>query len=474
MFIGNSDAFGGNSQVLTQWGPNDQIIRHTYRGFTGVTPATTVSRSIGAKLDDWVSARDYGAIGNGTADDTAALQNAITDRYATAVANGHSPLSAFVTIWIPAGVYRITQSLKLYPFVRLVGEGMDRTKIVLDNDMVMCVAQTVDGAGNTDANIGTDLATLPTGIDISGIWFDQPSDIGDAIRLQRCNRIRLDGVRLTGPRPPSTDVQLDAAGIRLDSFGTAILTEQISISGCEISGMGHAIYSMDPIEEVRITSCYIHSSWNGVVMGSAGSLSGGPKRVKVMTSSFADLDGNGISYDGANLGIISMGNSFNRVGLQFSSNPVYWGPNSRGCASMGDQFEGSVVDDIADLNPAMNLILDPQMASLTSQIPMQIGPVTLLDSDTDAPTIITYDTAEFNTITLDYSMTRGASKRMGKIRILTDGTNAVVQDDATTLGADLGVTFSYSIATGFVTLTYTTTATGEDAVMNYTEIKSFT
>ena len=58
LFIGNSNAYTGNSQVLTEWSRNDEIIRHIYTG-DHRSPAHTgaagrdVRRPLGEKLDDY-------------------------------------------------------------------------------------------------------------------------------------------------------------------------------------------------------------------------------------------------------------------------------------------------------------------------------------------------------------------------------------------------------------------------------------
>jgi Pectate lyase superfamily protein len=70
-----------------------------------------VAHTVAAKLADFVSIKDFGAIGDGTADDSTAIQAAIT-----AFANGG-------TLWLPAGVYKTTTCLTLRSNVRFLGQG---------------------------------------------------------------------------------------------------------------------------------------------------------------------------------------------------------------------------------------------------------------------------------------------------------------------------------------------------------------
>ncbi len=72
-----------------------------------------VSRSVQSKLGDWVNVKDFGAVGNGAANDTAALQAAID--YAESLGGG--------TVHFPVGTYLISATLTVQKGVRLVGEG---------------------------------------------------------------------------------------------------------------------------------------------------------------------------------------------------------------------------------------------------------------------------------------------------------------------------------------------------------------
>jgi hypothetical protein len=71
-----------------------------------------VTRTVESKLGDVVSVKDFGAVGDGVADDTAAFQAAISS-------------SANIPVYVPAGNYKITSALSLAgrtEFV-LVGDG---------------------------------------------------------------------------------------------------------------------------------------------------------------------------------------------------------------------------------------------------------------------------------------------------------------------------------------------------------------
>lgn len=69
----------------------------------GSTPTGAINRPINEKLNEWVSVKDFGAVGNGTTDDTAAVQAALNYMLNTDYSGG--------TLYIPKGTYKLTSSL---------------------------------------------------------------------------------------------------------------------------------------------------------------------------------------------------------------------------------------------------------------------------------------------------------------------------------------------------------------------------
>ena len=86
--------------------------------------------------------------------------------------------------------------------------------------------------------------------------------------------------------------------------------------------------------------------------------------------------------------------------------------------------------------------------------------------------MLQYDLSQVTAIVMDYSMTRGTLRRIGQLRIISDGTTASIVDSASDLGASLGISWGYTItgsAPSILTLTYTTTALPANNIfMKYT------
>tara|TARA_R110000868_G_C10940906_1_gene767091 strand:+ start:1413 stop:2981 length:1569 start_codon:yes stop_codon:yes gene_type:complete len=90
------------------------------------TPPGTgaIARTVQSRLQDFVSVKDFGALGVDT-DDTAAIQAAINSVQAT---NG--------TIYIPSGTYRISSQLTITNSIEIMGAGMQSTFIKKTADVV--------------------------------------------------------------------------------------------------------------------------------------------------------------------------------------------------------------------------------------------------------------------------------------------------------------------------------------------------
>ena len=94
-------------------------------------PAGTgaVATTVQTKLRESVSVKDFGAVGDGVADDTAAIQAAIDATSSGWIFNGGSLYTGGGTVFIPRGIYVISSTLTMKVGVRLVGEGYRATSL---------------------------------------------------------------------------------------------------------------------------------------------------------------------------------------------------------------------------------------------------------------------------------------------------------------------------------------------------------
>jgi hypothetical protein len=107
------------SQTRTELAATTEGLGSSKVGFSAV--ATSTGRTVQDKLRESISVKDFGAVGNGTTDDTAAIQSAI-NAVITPTGGG---------LYFPGGTYKITAKLVI-PFStgwRIHGESREGTRI---------------------------------------------------------------------------------------------------------------------------------------------------------------------------------------------------------------------------------------------------------------------------------------------------------------------------------------------------------
>lgn len=133
LFIGNGSVdegapFVGNTQVLTE---HDNLLEFIGSYQFGLSSSyaynSAIPRSIQSKLDDFVSVKDFGAVGDGITDDTDAFNDAF------AFLQGLSFPDKNKKIFVPAGIYIIKGPVNVPSKAVLCGETNIGSKIHLSD-----------------------------------------------------------------------------------------------------------------------------------------------------------------------------------------------------------------------------------------------------------------------------------------------------------------------------------------------------
>lgn len=362
LFIGNGPGYGSNTQVLTRYGQNDQIIRSRFRT-DAVQLTTAISRAIGSKLSDTASVKDFGATGNGIIDDSGPINAAIYEMLYGLGSPDPERQPLRVVLRLPAGTYLLGSPIKLMPYVTLVGDGPGKTILLAGDPLMPCILETADSSGNTGANIGTGSSWLPSRIVVSGMTISTNGNKMDAVHLVRYQHARFESVDFIGGFEPTDGTIAPNRAVYLRSIGTATSTYDAQFVDCQFDGFTHGIYADDPILYTTIGRCWFSSLYHGISIGQAylPTGAGGPSHTTVTQTIFESIESSAIGVYSPNPGVSSMANTFNGCGVSAAADPIFWDTVTSLNTSMGDVFD--TVLNVSDLGTS-NLILDPQVINL--------------------------------------------------------------------------------------------------------------
>ena len=469
LFIGNGNTFTGNSQVLTQWSPNDQIITHAYQGDTGINATGTVPRQLGSILDDTLCVKDYGAVGDGLTDDTAAIQRAISDEWARIAESPATALSSRNIIYFPAGTYLVSQSILLYPFITLQGEGISHTEIRLMAGSTGPVFRTADSLGQTDASIGTNGAVLPEAITLRYMTINGSADYTtDVVLLQRCNNVSLQYCDIVGAYNIGDNPNTYKGGVNIQSLGNAVVTSDITVENSTIQHVSYGLACGDPVQRIFVTQSQLRNCHYGINLTGGNN---GPSFVQANLCEFKNISSHGIRVETYNTGVASLGNFYNDCGSNINNNAaLYWSVNSNGCTSVGDIFSNLYRNGrIRNGNPAQSLVLDAQQTEICINQPtpllFSLEPNQINYGSNAVWSVL--DITSLLTVQIQYTITMGTYVRTGQMQIITDGHTAKLTDTSTDLHADASVVWSVGLVGTDLQLFYTTSGTASTGIMKY-------
>lgn len=315
LFIGNGDISEGAptpgvTEILTE---NTDLLNlvntYTYKGLsggyqviTGIDTFHPISRTLQDRLDDFAIVKDFGVMGDGITDDTVAIQRAIYQLY-TPIYNPALPNVRRI-LYFPAGIYIITGTIYLPPYVRLVGEGKQST--ILRTSMAnVIIAQTSDSMmGNTMSITNT----LPRDICLKDL--------------------RLQNVATNAAVPV---MLVDSSySAKFDGIGFETVTSEF---------LNNLVYITDTIASTNIVDfddCTFIGAQTGVQSVVTGN---GIGTLRITNSIFDKISGDAIDPDNSANGVFTSGNFYGNVGNTISrkanGNLVTIGDSSTSGATSG-------------------------------------------------------------------------------------------------------------------------------------------
>jgi hypothetical protein len=513
LFIGNGTLpegapTEGVTEILTEYTDILTLLRtYTYRGEAGGTTVQTgpsalspIVRTIQEKLDDFVSVRDFGAVGDGATDDTDAINRALTNLWPTA--NFADAYKQHRTLYFPAGVYIVQGDfIRIPPFVKLVGDGYYSTRIRQIDNSQACVARLVDGFYQFGANYGTPNASTSavpatTNYYISDLVFERIHDNtvviidgGNNIVFERCSFIG-NPIGVAVNDVPTSDTGSNLIETTGRSYTDAYPIKNLAFNSCNFTGAGSGLKIESQTFGVTVMQSYFDQLYQGIVIGEdSGSRDSPSTTLYPYAISITDNYFDGIAAQAVrgypdSTQLMSTGNLFENVGyggynydegqppltavLEFESNDNI---------SSGDQFKRSdndrLIESLIEDNGFSCYYLEAGEGFQLGRLVQQPGTRATLTDNTSTLTPITNQFSSnvniFTPATVSYTIDRNGVNRTGSMRINFQSGVNVIYDDEYSEFNDIGVVLSANIFSPIspIILYYTTTNTGIDADLIY-------
>lgn len=482
----------GNTEILTEFSDilnftSTYIYKGQAAGYTvqtGPTPGQPVTQSLQSWLDQFATVKDFGAVGDGVTDDTAAINRALYQLYCVEV-NPQIRRSLF----FPAGVYRVTSSINIPPFATIYGEGNDNSVIAMDDGVADYVARTADSLQQTGVNIGVNNATTPQYVTVTNMGFTHLDPTGNVFLIEDATNCYFQNV---GFRGTSTTADLttdtnDSAGVKFSSTAN-LICQEITFEGCVFTGLVWGVYSntFNPValqlnsEEVRgltVKASQFDTLYRGVFLSNAATNPTGPGATgsRIMGNLFDNIYAEGIIFGQVNLNA-SGHNIFYDVGNHFTGSTGTPATSiidiqSNNNVSISDLFERT--EAYATLYPRINLNDTLSIATTNGEFVSagtynRVSGQTVGLPDNDSGTVATFSSDTATAFEINYAIKRFDLFRVGSIQVAADSSGGDLNwNDSFTENADTGVTLSLSQAGSSITLDFVTSNTGVPGSISY-------
>jgi hypothetical protein len=487
LFIGNGTLEEGapvigNTEILTEF--SDILAfqtTYTYKGEaagyivqTGADANAPVTQSLQSWMDQWASVKDFGAVGDGTTDDTDAINRALYQLFCREI-NPQIRRSLF----FPAGVYKVNSTIIIPPYATLYGEGSDNSVIQMalgdDSALRAYVARTGDSLQQTGANIGNNGAIVPQYVTINNLGFETLDNGVDVLLVEDANNCTFSNVNFMGPLT-TTDLDTDVdniAGVRFDSTASLVCSA-ITFDRCTFNGLTYGINTDEQVQGVTVSNSKFDTLYNGVLLGTVSPVLGGPTGFRLLHNFFDSIYAEGIIIGAVSLNatgyniFYDVGNHFNGT-LSPSTSIITINNSNNICVS--DMFERA--DAYAITNPRIDIINNSSIGFVNGNL-IELGPNII---ETAAPATLTnnlstqllyqFDSTVIRSSTMSYSITRDNGVRHGSFRVVPTGGGSLTYDDDYVEDEILGVTLTADQSGNDVNINYTTTNTGVDGSITF-------
>lgn len=498
LFIGNGTIQDGapaigNTEILTQYSDIFDIAGlYTYKGEaggytvqTGPTPGDPVKRTLQSVLDEMASVKDFGAKGDGETDDTAAINRALYQMFC----RENNP-QVRRSLFFPAGVYRVTDSINIPPYCKLYGEGGDSSIILLnaatDSSYGPYIARTADSLQQTGVNIGNNGASRPQNVEIYDMGFYTDEEI-DLFLVEDAEQIAFYDCGFVGPFTQSviynTPGVVTAADISCVKFAssTSLITNNVVFDNCHFAGCTNAVNTDEQIQGITIQNSKFDTLYQGALLGTVSPVNGGPQGFRFMHNLFDAIAQECIVIGNINNNMTGY-NIFLDVATNFQGGnntptaPIinFQGDNN---VSVGDMFERdetfNLVEPRIKINNKKVFALDKGERYKFGTYTRDVGVEHYLNTTGSPTTIFTIDTAQAQAFTVQYRFKDDLSLagQWGLLQVIgqdgDDSAGTLSYTDDYSINNPTGLTLSAIQSGTTISVRYTLTSPSTGGTIKY-------
>ena len=486
LYIGNGTIADGapvigNTEILTEF--SDILAfttTYTYKGQaagytvqTGPTAGTPITNSLQSWLDQFASVLDFGAVGDGITDNTAAINRALYQLYCREI-NPQIRRSLF----FPAGVYLVSGTINIPPYATLYGEGLDNSIISLvdASGAVPYAAQTADSLQQTGVNIGTNSAIPPQYITINNLGFQSVDPQSNPFLVGQATNCRFQNVGFYGPLTVAELITNTNATVGVDFISTpSLICSQLVFDACAFNGTVYGVNTDQELQGITFTNSEFNTLHQGILLGTGTPVNGGATGVRITGNLFDNIYLEGIIF--GDISINASGhNIFYDVGNQFTgstgtpaSSIINIQNNNN--LSISDLFQRTPTYAITwpcvQLNDTASIATtNGEQLAMGSYIRQSGSTVNIVNNST--ATLFTINALQIQAFSIDYTITRATAYQTGTILVSVNGSTTdltfsqdYVENETT------GVTVSVTQASNTVSIAYTSSNTGTPGTFKY-------
>jgi hypothetical protein len=297
------------------------------------------------------------------------------------------------------------------------------------------------------------------------------NQIMDGLLIERAHDCSFTNVGIQGPLTETTLISAtdNIAAVRWAST-SALVSNHVTFENCNFGGFTYGTNTQQQIEGITFSNCKFDTLYQGVYLGGATPVNGGPTGVRIITNTFDNIYVQGIVIDGVSLNTTTnnvfydVGNHFNGAALAASSIIDIDTANN---VCLGDMFERTTAQATTyariELNDTASIAMDNGYRLQQGTYKRESGAnFTLANNVSVAAQILTFDAIAVAAVQIDYTIVRGTTVRTGVYTIVrgTDASGTNLQGSDTGVeNSSPGVTFSVTESSSIVSWKYVTTNT---------------